>query len=66
MCGRGCLDSASFITQAIGWFAGHPEDPRVGLHAANRHLSGCRGPLGTERKVLEDGLSWSGGADHKE
>lgn len=27
---------------------------------------GCKWPPGAEREVLEEDLSWSGGADHKE
>lgn len=38
------------------------ETPRL-LQASG---SGAGGPLRTEPEVPEDGLSWSGGADHKE
>lgn len=41
--------------------------PGWGLHSVHvHHMRGGKGPLGTEQEVLEDDLSWSGGADHKE
>lgn len=50
-----------FAGQHIRW------TPGWGLHGAHMHdMRGCKGPLGTKQEVLEDDLSRSGGADHKE